>query len=125
MRARQLNKAGGCGVFVPASVRVRHCAQPRADIGPQRGLLLVRSFPPASKCLILAHDPPAGMQLDSGKVSRRTTAADGSIRLYVETIPRSWLDLAPPSDNIPGPGRYDPIDADDWMLDTRRPCYNF
>lgn len=29
------------------------------------------------------------------------------------------------TDQGPGPGRYDPVDADDWMLDTRKPCYNF
>eukprot|EP01052_Picozoa_sp_SAG31_P032043 SAG31_NODE_3469_length_4238_cov_2.647741_4_plen_77_part_00 len=25
----------------------------------------------------------------------------------------------------PGPGRYDPYDGDDWMLDLRKPCYSW
>lgn len=73
-----------------------------------------------------AYDPPPGMQLDSnakfpGGQPLPTAAFDSTSKRF----PDHGSIWRPPSDNIPGPGRYDPIDADDWMFDTRRPCYNF
>lgn len=73
-----------------------------------------------------AYDPPPGMQMDSntkfpGGQPLPTAAFDSTSKRF----PDHGSIWRPPSDNNPGPGRYDPIDADDWMLDTRRPCYNF
>ena len=73
-----------------------------------------------------AYDPPAGMLMDSnakfpGGQPLPTAAFDSTSKRF----PDHGSIWRPPADQGPGPGRYDPTDADDWMLDCRRHCYNF
>ena len=133
MRARQLTKAeermtntsqrqryGSVSGLTARKPRGRYRASAWAASSTGR-------FPPGKEMSDPgAYDPPSGLQMYSnakfpGGQPLPTAAFDSTSKRFPDhgSIWRS------PRDNIPGPGRYDPIDADDWMLDTRRPCYNF
>ena len=133
MRARQLSKSEGN--TASASQRQRYGSVSGLTARKPRGRYRASAwaasssgrFPPGKQMSDPgAYDPPSGMQLDSnakfpGGQPLPTAAFDSTSKRF----PDHGSIWRPPSDNIPGPGRYDPVDADDWMLDTRRPCYNF
>lgn len=133
MRTHQLDKARGSGAYTSQRQRYGSVSglTARKPRGRYRASAWAASrsgrFPPGKEMSDPgAYDPPAGMQLDSnakfpGGQPLPTAAFDSTSKRF----PDHGSIWRPPSDNIPGPGRYDPIDADDWMLDTRRPCYNF